>query len=584
MSNRTRKVISILCVLALLCTLLPGAALAKSEKSRDKTAKSSTPQISVGGGAMYLSFDGGVTSSVWLSAGSSGTVELTLSLSEDCGLSVSLNGGGVGLTVEEDLVRTCRYNVVAGQSYLLEITPNRNVTIGVRADKWTDSLEADPEAPAGEEADQEQESPAVAGQDDPSGETPTEADSDGQTGENPENSAENDPDSQSGDNPEDASGETTGEELPQETSEGDADSTSAETETTYDPQETASETGEGSQEATGDQADQPSSNEELPDQEEPQDSSEESQESHENQYPEGATDQGSDEEQPSEGQETESSASNTNQTEVQSEIENHPESGEGMLIVAQEGEEVPAEMQEPSEAALIETIAEHPAQEDSEEEGDLAVQTEGTDGKLIPEEETEIPVPEQNETEENEPSPQQEHSFSQENGTPSQTELAEPQTETEPQAPAESQSDTEPQTLVDPQAEAESQTAAQSQTEAESQTPSEPQSEAEPQGQSEPQNQTPAAEEILPADRSATFEVTFDTDAPTFGDTAHFRAVLQGYDEVDYSLQWQYSLDDENWEDIPEATEPEMDLTVTRENHLYFWRIMVYVHLPESEP
>ncbi len=571
MCNRTRKVISILCVLALLCALLPGAALAKNGKSRAKSAKSITPQISVGGSAMYLSFDGGVTSSVWLSAGSSGTVELTLILSEDCGLSVSLNGGDVGLTVKEDLVRTCRYNVVAGESYLLEITPNRSVTIGVRADKWRDPLETDPEDAAGEESDPDLEIPEGKDQEDPSGVIPSEDDADGQTGETPE---ENDHDAQSGDNSEDASGETVGEELPQETSEEDADSSSAETGSTDAPQADDAEMDEEvSQAATDDLPEQLDANEELPEQEEPQDSSEESPESLTNQEPEGTTDQGFEEEQTTEGQGTESAAPEEDQTEVQSETENPPESGEGALILAEENEEVPTEIQEPSEPALINTIAETLNQEDSEEDEEhLAVQTEGTGGKLNPEEETELPVPEQNE-----PSAQQEPASPQENCMPSQTEPAEPQPNVESQIPAAPQTETEPEPPTAPQAEAEPQTPVELQAETQPQSPTEPQTET------EPQNPVPAAEEILPMDRSATFEVTFDTDSPAFGDTAHFKALLKGYDEVEYSLQWQYSLDDENWEDIPEATGPEMDITVTRENHLYFWRIMVYVHLPESE-
>ena len=86
----------------------------------------------------------------------------------------------------------------------------------------------------------------------------------------------------------------------------------------------------------------------------------------------------------------------------------------------------------------------------------------------------------------------------------------------------------------------------------------------------------------LPEGRSVTFTITGDGEALRLGDVAHFNAELTGYEGLDYTLQWQMSTDNENWEDIPDANEPQMDLVLTEENSRLFWRVTVMIHMPKS--
>ena len=54
-------------------------------------------------------------------------------------------------------------------------------------------------------------------------------------------------------------------------------------------------------------------------------------------------------------------------------------------------------------------------------------------------------------------------------------------------------------------------------------------------------------------------------------------------DNLAYTMQWQYSEDRNQWVDIPNATEETMDVVVTEENNLVYWRIIVYVEEAQEE-
>ena len=54
-------------------------------------------------------------------------------------------------------------------------------------------------------------------------------------------------------------------------------------------------------------------------------------------------------------------------------------------------------------------------------------------------------------------------------------------------------------------------------------------------------------------------------------------AVLHGYDNAVYTLQWQYSPDNVTWFDLEGAEEARCTLTVTEENYQYFWRIQATI-------
>ena len=78
-------------------------------------------------------------------------------------------------------------------------------------------------------------------------------------------------------------------------------------------------------------------------------------------------------------------------------------------------------------------------------------------------------------------------------------------------------------------------------------------------------------------ERHITVDVTWDVPDPVIGDTAHFKAIMEGYEGLQYTVQWQYSPDEITWHDIPNETETTMDVVVTPENNIVYWRILVYL-------
>ena len=88
--------------------------------------------------------------------------------------------------------------------------------------------------------------------------------------------------------------------------------------------------------------------------------------------------------------------------------------------------------------------------------------------------------------------------------------------------------------------------------------------------------------EMVP-ERHIRVDVTWDVPEPIIGDTAHFVAVMEGYDELQYTVQWQYSPDEETWYDIPNETSTTMDVVVTPENNIVYWRILVYVEESQED-
>lgn len=97
---------------------------------------------------------------------------------------------------------------------------------------------------------------------------------------------------------------------------------------------------------------------------------------------------------------------------------------------------------------------------------------------------------------------------------------------------------------------------------------------AEPEDNTEEEN-IPESEER--PERHITVDVTWDVPDPVIGDTAHFKAIMEGYEGLQYTVQWQYSPDDNSWFDIPNETETTMDVIVTPENNIVYWRILVYL-------
>ena len=90
-------------------------------------------------------------------------------------------------------------------------------------------------------------------------------------------------------------------------------------------------------------------------------------------------------------------------------------------------------------------------------------------------------------------------------------------------------------------------------------------------------------ESETPPERHIRVDVTWDVPDPIIGDTAHFEAIMEGYDELQYTVQWQYSPDEITWYDIPNETNTTMDVVVTPENNIVYWRILVYVEESQED-
>ena len=64
-------------------------------------------------------------------------------------------------------------------------------------------------------------------------------------------------------------------------------------------------------------------------------------------------------------------------------------------------------------------------------------------------------------------------------------------------------------------------------------------------------------------------------DTVSLGDTVMLYAILEGYEGVDYYLQWQTSKDNNNWHDISGANGEKYVITVTEENCTDYFRVIV---------
>ena len=189
--------------------------------------------------------------------------------------------------------------------------------------------------------------------------------------------------------------------------------------------------------------------------------------------------------------------------------------------------------------------------------------------------------PEEESDEKPKEEPEQEKTEPAEEPEPEQGEKTEPQSEEEEPNP-EQQEESKPEEESNPKSEEENKL--------EENTESQPEEESNPERQEEnkPEEENGnVPEEIQPEEnrleseerpeRHITVDITWDVDTPKMGDTAHFNAQLDGYEGLSYTIQWQYSLDDNTWYDIPKATEAAMDVIVNEVNNMYYWRILVYL-------
>mgnify|MGYP004669801263 CR=1 FL=1 len=82
----------------------------------------------------------------------------------------------------------------------------------------------------------------------------------------------------------------------------------------------------------------------------------------------------------------------------------------------------------------------------------------------------------------------------------------------------------------------------------------------------------------LNADRSVSVYLAYDGDYVTFGDRVTFYAVLNGYEDTVYTLQWQSSHDNRTWSDISGADKATYTMNVTEENYTDYYRVAVTIN------
>ena len=84
-------------------------------------------------------------------------------------------------------------------------------------------------------------------------------------------------------------------------------------------------------------------------------------------------------------------------------------------------------------------------------------------------------------------------------------------------------------------------------------------------------------EDALDPNRSIDIYYSWDNGEVKLGGSVTFIAVLHGYDNLDYTVQWQESADDVNWSDIQDANSLTNQETITAENYRNFWRVQVTI-------
>ena len=69
--------------------------------------------------------------------------------------------------------------------------------------------------------------------------------------------------------------------------------------------------------------------------------------------------------------------------------------------------------------------------------------------------------------------------------------------------------------------------------------------------------------------------ISAESDVVELGGDMVLTAVLTGFEDLNYTLQWQFSTDNENWADVDGATGSTLRVQMNEENRDYFWRVSV---------
>lgn len=69
--------------------------------------------------------------------------------------------------------------------------------------------------------------------------------------------------------------------------------------------------------------------------------------------------------------------------------------------------------------------------------------------------------------------------------------------------------------------------------------------------------------------------ISAESDVVELGGDMVLTAILTGFEDLNYTLQWQFSTDNENWADVDGATGSTLRVQMNEENRDYFWRVSV---------
>ena len=88
---------------------------------------------------------------------------------------------------------------------------------------------------------------------------------------------------------------------------------------------------------------------------------------------------------------------------------------------------------------------------------------------------------------------------------------------------------------------------------------------------------TSTLEDDLDPNRTIDIYYSWNNQKPAIGGEVIFIAVLNGYDNLEYTIQWQQSKDNIDWLDVPGSNEARHTEIVTRDNYKDFWRVQVTI-------
>ena len=69
--------------------------------------------------------------------------------------------------------------------------------------------------------------------------------------------------------------------------------------------------------------------------------------------------------------------------------------------------------------------------------------------------------------------------------------------------------------------------------------------------------------------------ISAESDVVELGDDMVLTAILTGFEDLNYTLQWQFSTDNANWANVDGATGSTLRVQMNEENCDYFWRVSV---------